>query len=261
MGTTIEDIYREEFEEREAKEQEINDKFEEIVNDRIEDSQAWDIFNYLPINKTNTLEADYQNHLWSSFVHLDGGSEYSRQFAIMPFHLLFMLCLQYKVLRIHKQLKNKYDLAFTMEHPRDGEKELLNPNSVFTLGFLGESKLIDLFTIIGVNHQQIKRIKKLVQFRNDKLAHAKGGIEVDTGSRIDEYLDCLSEVQKFFIELNDEIATKWLNEMGTGDEGINYIEIHLSEEYLCPADMNQSKLSELDKKLNNDPLFTTRPKQ
>lgn len=52
------------------------------------------------------------------------------------------------------------------------------------------------------------------------------------------------------LALNDGVATKWLSEMEPGEAGLEFIELHLAEEYLCPADMQQGKLSKLNKKLN-----------
>lgn len=250
MGTTLDDILYEQHLAEQDSAEEVNSKFEQLVNDRIIDREAEEIFEYIPLNKTDILEEEYVNHLWQSFVHLDGGSEETRAFAILPFHLLFMLSLQYKVLRIHRLLKAKYDLAFIMEHPRDGERDLLHPSSVFTLGFLGESKLIDLLKLVNIRHEVVNRIKELIKYRNDKLAHAKGGITKDLDLRVTEYINCLKELQKYFIDLNDEVAEKWMLEMGTGQEGMDYLDTHVGEEYLCPADMQQGKLSRLEGKLN-----------
>ena len=60
---------------------------------------AQEIFDYLPINRSK-LEADYIDHLWNVFIALDNAENSARPFVMMPFHLLFMLALQYKVLRI-----------------------------------------------------------------------------------------------------------------------------------------------------------------
>ena len=69
---------------------------------------AQEIFEYLPIRR-NTTENDYIDHLWQAFSALSQTETTARPFAVMPFHLLFMLALQYKVLRISKEQKEKYE--------------------------------------------------------------------------------------------------------------------------------------------------------
>lgn len=253
MGTTLDDGNYEGYlldQAYEAFEEEVLARQEKLKQQNIIDEEAWKIFDFLPINKTQQLEEEYIKHLWSSFVHLNSGSEESRQFSIMPFHLLFMLSLQYKVLRIHRQRKKKYDLAFTMENPRNGEEEVLSPQSVFTLGFIGESKMVDLFKLVGTDSTTIKRIKDMIRYRNDKLAHAKGGITYNLEIKIDEYLKCLNELQHGFQGMNDQVADKWVSEIGEEQGENEYIEVHLGEEYLCPADIKQGRLSKIVKKTN-----------
>ncbi len=60
-----------------------------------EDAQK--ILDYLPIRK-NLQENDYINHLWQAFSTLDGADAVARPFAVMPFHLLFMMAIQYNSL-------------------------------------------------------------------------------------------------------------------------------------------------------------------
>lgn len=236
--------------EKEEREREILSRINASKSQEIADENSWEIFNYLPVNKTSLDQEEYIQHLWASFTHLNSGSEDARKFSIMPFHLVFMLSLQYKVLRIHKQQKEKYDNAFTMENPRDGEKDILNPNSVFTIAILPESKMIDLFKLVGIAPELSNRIKNIIRYRNDNLAHAKGGITLDIEVRINVYIDCLKELQKHFDILNDEVAESWLKEMGPGQEGVEYIDTHLAGDYLCPVDMQAGKLSKLDSRLN-----------
>ncbi len=93
---------------------------------------AQEIFDYLPIRR-DALENDYINHLWQSFTILNGSGREGQSFAIMPFHLLFMLAIQYKVLRVYREQKEKYELALTTKNPRDNEKDILAPESPFTI--------------------------------------------------------------------------------------------------------------------------------
>lgn len=212
---------------------------------------AQEIFEYLPINK-NSVEEEYVNHLWNALVSLDSGDQEGISFLIMPFHLLFMLGIQYKILRIFKYKKERYQSAFLLYPLRDGEKELLNPESVFTMGFLEESKMVNMLKIVNVSDSIVGSIKSLIKNRNENLAHAKGGIERNLEDRVFEYINIMKQIQPYFEEINDEVAEKWLKEMGTGQDGVDYIELHTAEEYLCNADMWTGKLSTLEKKLNND---------
>lgn len=91
---------------------------------------AQEIFDYLPINKSKP-EADYIDHLWNAFVAFDNTDNSARPFIMMPFHLLFMLALQFKVLRISRERKSDYDLAFTMESPREDQRAVLSPGLAY----------------------------------------------------------------------------------------------------------------------------------
>ncbi len=203
---------------------------------------AQEIFDYLPINRS-TPEADYIDHLWNAFLALDNTENSARPFITMPFHLLFMLALQYKVLKIAREQKSDYELAFTMENLREDQKALLNPGSAFVFGLLNESKLIDLLKIVGMPPGKVREIKLLVRNRNDNLAHAKGGIELDPNERIDQYLDALRTLQPYLVLHNDRIADQWLNEISAEDDLNEYVDAHLLDSQLCPTDFRSGMLA------------------
>ena len=205
--------------------------------------EAQEIFDYLPINKTNTAESEYISHLWSAIDALSNGQDLAQHFVLMPFHLLFMLSLQYKILRVAKEKNKNYLTAFTINVCRDVAK-VANPESVFVLTNLKESSMIDLFKLIHLDSQSISEIKSLVRYRNDKLAHANGGIAVDSEDRINQYLDVLKKVQMKFVQLNDDLADRWRTDMLPDDDKGEFVDIRLAEEYLCPADFMSGKLSE-----------------
>ena len=204
-----------------------------------------EILDYLPINQSRP-EADYIEHLWDAFEALDAldvTKSKGRPFAMMPFHLLFMLALQFKVLRISREQRSDYDLAFTMESPREDERAILNPGSAFDLGLLKESKLIDLLKIVGMNPERVREIKFLVRNRNDNLAHAKGGIEQDPNERIDQYLGALRDLQPLFLPHNDCVAERWLSEITNDDDLGSYLDIRLPDSQLCLADFRTGQLT------------------
>ena len=203
---------------------------------------AQEMFDYLPINRSKP-EADYIDHLWNAFVALDNTDNSARPFIMMPFHLLFMLALQFKALRIAREQKSDYDLAFTMESPRDDQRAVFNPGSAFDLALLNESKLIDLLKIVGMSAERVREIKSLVRNRNDNLAHAKGGIEPDPNERVDQYLDALKELQPFFVPHNDRIAEQWLSEITDEDDLKDYVDACLPDSQLCPSDFKVGMLS------------------
>ncbi len=169
----------------------------------------------------------------------------------MPFHILFMLALQYKVLRINKIYGKECKLIFCTSGSRY-KKELLNPAlSVFDLALLSEKHLPEFFQLIGLDEDTIRTIKKFINYRNDNLAHPKGGIEQNPEARITSYIEVLKNIQIFMLSLNNKVAKKWIGEMDPGEAGVEYIDLHLAEEFLCPADMQQGELAELDNRLNH----------
>ena len=250
MGTTIEDIQEEQAEEENYRQEEINKSIADRKSSLLADD-AIEIHNYLPITR-NSIEDEYIEHLWDAFTTLDTLGDYGRSYSIMPFHLLFILALHYKILRLAKYKKTNYKNAFLLQYLNEEAVELPDPKSVYTLGLLEESKMANLFKIIGIKNDLIGQIKALIKNRNDNLGHAKGGIERNIERRIREYINVLERIQPYFGAINDRVAKRWTRTMEPGEAGIEYIKLHLAEEFLCPADMQQGKLSKLDKRLNNE---------
>jgi hypothetical protein len=197
---------------------------------------AQEIFDYLPIRR-DTPENDYINHLWQAFSTLDGGEAVARPFAVMPFHLLFMLAIQYKVLRIYKEQKEKYELALTTKNPRDEEKDILAPESPLAIAFLGESEIVDFLKIAGLSADDARSIKKsIIRYRNDKIAHAKGYIEQDIEAKIAEYFGWLEKTQIVYRTMNQEVALAWLAEIEAGDDMEQFLETHFLDSCFSPRD-------------------------
>ncbi len=194
------------------------------------------IFDYLPIRR-NTPENNYVNHLWQSFSVLEESETLARPFSMMPFHLLFMLAIQYKVLRIYKEQKEKYELALTTKNPRDEEKDILAPESPLAIAFLGESEIVDFLKIAGLPADDARNIKKsIIRYRNDKIAHAKGYIEPDIDTKIAEYFDWLEALQSVYRQMNQNVANIWLAEIQTGDDVEQFLEIHFLDSCFSPRD-------------------------
>lgn len=116
---------------------------------------ARDIFNYLPI-RVNQVEQEYIDHLWSAFELLSSGEH---SFAIMPFHLLFMLALQYKALRIAKLHVKASTLFFHGVGGRKKQEIICDNPSVFTLSLIHESTLPEILQLIECKRATIQNIK------------------------------------------------------------------------------------------------------
>ena len=201
-----------------------------------------EIFKYLPIRREQ-LENEYISYLSITCSALDLSNEISQPFMIMPFHLLFMLSLQYKLLRISKELKSKYLNAFIIKNISRDINILCSPSSVFDLSLLQERSLPDLFRLVELDETTIKRIKKLIDYRNGNLAHANGGMAKEFDVKLHEYLDCLDILQNKFLKLNDKLAKKFKSEIKRGDDRNYFIETRLLKFYLCPTDFLKGDLN------------------
>jgi len=197
---------------------------------------AQEIYSYLPIRQ-NPDENKYIDHLWQAFSILDGSEPSARPFVMMPFHLLFMMAIQYKVLRIYKEQKEKYELALTTKNPRDEEKDILAPESPLAIAFLGESEIVDFLKIAGLSADDARNIKKsIVRYRNDKIAHAKGYIEQNIETKITEYFGWLETLQTAYRQMNQNVVDHWLSEVEIGDDMEQFLEIHFLDSCFSPRD-------------------------
>jgi len=213
---------------------------------------AQEIFNYLPIRR-DTSEDEYLKHLWSSFTLLekaerlwekdangfavdDASLKMARPFSVMPYHLLFMMSVQYKMLQIALAHKTATDLFFTVVGGRN-KAQLLSPKrSVFDMALINERTIPDIFQLVSLNPDVIKKCKDLVDHRNDTLAHAKGGIEQDVETKILEYGSVLDAVQKCCLPINQKWANNWLLEIKAGDDIAQFMEIHFLDSRFSPRD-------------------------
>jgi hypothetical protein len=198
-----------------------------------EEAQA--IFDYLPIESES--ETLYIQHLWGAFEAIIEKDDPVRSFSILPFHLLFMLTVQYKLYRLSATYNKKY--LFLLEKCRLSKeaKRLLKENpplknkdgiilstsSVSNLSLIGEKYLFDFFEIIELEKEVIEEAKGLIDIRNN-YAHANCNIEEDIDSKIDEYLKILNLIQLKCKNLNN-FSQNWSLEIkeegGTDEKSIN----------------------------------------
>lgn len=145
MGMTDEEYYQQEFEEseyfRKQLEQEVKDRKSSFTEG------AEKIHEYLPINR-NPQENQYILHLWDAFITLNGLADDGVGFSIMPYHLLFMLSLQYKVLRILGRHRKECELVFKTAGGRNKVDLMKKDRNVYTIAFLNESTFQNILKII-----------------------------------------------------------------------------------------------------------------
>ena len=209
----------------------------------------WDLSDYLPL-RNNDRDSRYIDHLKQVFSVLESVNaatkeeDLARPFSIMPFHLLFMMAVQSKVLRIYKELPEKYMLAFTIKKPQNGKEDVLTPNSPKEIALLAESEIISFLKIAGLPDSEAKGIvASIIRYRNNSVAHAKCEIESNLESKVNEYFCKLDIIQKAYKKMNENVARNWLNKIEAdkdigdiGDIG-EFFENHLSGSYLCPCDL------------------------
>lgn len=192
---------------------------------------AQEIFDYLPVRR-NQPENDYINHLWQAFSTLDGGEVVARPFAVMPFHLLFMMAVQYKVLRIFKIHKKACELFFCGVAGRSKKELLSDQLSVFDIALINERTIPEIFQLIDLDAEKINSIKKLIDDRNDRLAHAKGGIEQEPDEKVALYIDALQGIRNNFYFINQQIAENLLCDLTNEDDVTQLLESLLSKHFL-----------------------------
>jgi hypothetical protein len=165
---------------------------------------AYEIFDYLPIRR-DKLENDYLDYLWSSFSELEKSELSARSFCVMPFHLIFMMAMQYKVLRVSRINPEACNLFFCGVAGRSKNEFLSDKKSVFDIALINERTIPEIFQLFGLDNDKIKSIKALTDERNNTLAHAKGGIEQKPEEKIDLYLQAIKSIQKKFNRHNENL--------------------------------------------------------
>ncbi len=172
----------------------------EMTNDN-----AFKIFNFLPIIYTDEVKI-YLEYLWNSFNCLEKQEDISRSFSIFPFYLLFILTVQYKVLRISKYYEKEYHLLTPKLSISKYAKDLMSHNTIknsdfpqgikaFKVSYCREKEIFRYLNIIQPSGELCAEGEKFVTIRNN-YAHASGNIENDIDLRIEDYLIYLEKLQK-----------------------------------------------------------------
>ena len=199
--------------------------------------EALEIHNYLPLNR-NQDEDDYIEFLWGAFTNLGSTNTKEAAFAIMPFHLLFMTAIQFKILRIHKVFPKKYKHYLKYKLSKKPSSRLWNPKSPFAVALLNESNIVDLLKEVGLSDNSAQELKEYtIRYRNKSVAHATGHIEASMESKIADYLRFLELVQVTFRFINQKVATAWLEEISQDDNMKSFLDVSLPKYHLCRHDL------------------------
>lgn len=189
---------------------------------------AQEILEYLPIEAGS--ENLYIQHLFGAFQAVNEKDEPIRAFSILPFHLLFMLAVQYRVYRISAWKNSEYlsILNNCRTYKKEDRKVLVanapiadstgvitSQSSVRNLSKINETSLFQFFKIIGLDEKIIKQAEILIEIRGT-YAHANASIEENIEVRIDEYLGILKEIQKCMSAVNIGVQN-WVEEIEKGE--------------------------------------------
>lgn len=210
--------------------------------------KSLEINHHLPI-APRINEGLYSNHLWAVFSTLLKSIEQVQPFCIMPFHLLFIMSIQYKIKRIYELYPNDYKKSL-IHLPDRNKKDLTEIDSVFRVALFNERSLGEIFKLIDLDTNVIKKIKELVDYRNEKLAHPKGSIDYSFYEKIDNYISTLDLISEKMIEENNKvIEDKIINYFRDQDYEINRenLENSLFGSELTYKDFENSDHSDLTK--------------
>lgn len=207
--------------------------------------EASEILEYLPLRRSQ-IENDYIAYLWSSFERLaTSEDEIASSFSITAFHLLFMLAVQYKAMRLYSEKPEDYKRSFTLYKPRQGDERVISPTSVFDLSLLQESSVFHLFEIVGIDIGCIKNCKIIIRNRNNEFMHASGNSAPDVSGHITNCLGQLAVIQSCFTDFNDVIANNWSFDLTAEDNVTEFVDLRLFDTQLTKKDFASGNLETL----------------
>ena len=197
--------------------------------------EAYKIFDYLPVQPGG--ESRYINQLWGVFNTLQQGEDDIPHFSIVPFHLLFMLAIQYKIYRFAGFDPYKYvqQIAVCKIYGKENKEQVLgnipiNKNSVWdtnigsvkTFSLVNEKSLFDIFDPLGMNPEFKKQACYLVDNRNDRL-HANGEVDELAEQKVGQYFEILNHLQEIFstAKINQHIQGNWSEDLNDGEYPID----------------------------------------
>jgi hypothetical protein len=204
--------------------------------------EASRVLDFLPLRKSEA-EEEYATYLWNSFEILASKDDSQVQsFSLTAFHLLFMLAVQYKVLRISVENPSDYKKVFTLHKPRN--LSVLSPTLVTDLSLIPESPIFHMFELVELEDTILSDCKNIIKRRNTEFMHASGNIPSQPELHIENCLEKLDRIQSRFLEQNNTIAKGWLGELEEFEEICEFVEKRLYESRLTLADFQSGQLQE-----------------
>jgi hypothetical protein len=231
----------------------------------IEDAQR--LFDYLPLEHKSKPEGDYVDFLWEAFKVNVENEKY--QFAYIAYHMLFMCFVYFQLAKIYLNAPERIRklLIFTSKAQsvvdnyenkcREAVQKKLDVPQFNPFWFSGEFErtIVGLFVAIGCNRATIKRLREIVDERND-VAHSNGNINFSSQEYLDEQigeiLECVDQIDKKTGPIITACTEKFL--LGSAspedneyiDENDQVREVFMKGNYFSSNDMDRAGLYPID---------------
>lgn len=202
------------------------------------------ILDHLPLRRSEK-EGEYINYLWSAYEHLTNADAPTSTFSLMAYHLIFILAVQYKALRMKALMPAEYTKFFTDYPARQDADRVRNAQSVFDLALANEKSLMHLFSLLGLSAEEVSRCKNLIDVRNNEFMHAAGYIHSDPTKHINDCLIQLEVIQECYLDANDAVAREWTHELTSEDDVSVFVDVRLLETRLTYRDFADGELNRL----------------
>lgn len=203
----------------------------------IEDAQR--IFDYLPLEYKTQAENEYVAFLWDAFSVNYEKEKY--QFAYFAYHMLFMCLVYFQLAKIYLNSPEEIRklLIFTgkaqsaIDNYEKKHKEAIRSNmpvphfDPFSLAAEQERSIVGLFISIGCERETIKRLKTIVDERNN-IAHSNGNINFSNqdsfDGKIKEILECIAHIHENTRSIITASTEKFLLDSANPEENEFYDE-------------------------------------
>jgi len=182
---------------------------------------AYKILDYLPYSYKTKQEQVYIEFLWDSFESNYKNQKF--QFALIPFHMLFMSAVYFDIWKIKINNQNDFEKALIGLRKED-EKIMSEASWPFTFSKINESHIFRFLKLINFDNCKIGNFCKVVDDRNS-VAHSNGNIFVQAqeslDSKISEILRCIEDIAEHSKHLIKNIFQNFLLENWNVDEREN----------------------------------------
>ena len=227
--------------------------------------ESYEIFEYLPLLYQDESEREYVETLFKAFQLSYENKLY--QFAYLQYHMIFMVCIYFLILKIVQAYPRQFeDAIFYLLKDRakdlrskNNTKQItvyqegkpIEANALYFGSFaaIGESDVLRLLQIIGVDSDLLGELKYQVEERN-KYAHANGNMiitsEKTISEKISKYLNLVERVSKIAKEMILGLYTRQLSdktfvdpeEREYVDDDMQIKEMLVRNYSLCKKDLN-----------------------